>query len=559
MDVRGRLRRLPVAAVTLSLAALFVLWSAGPAHAQDDDDDGFVNGEIVVKLTPGTDVTRFGAEYGADRADTFLGSANIHLLRATDGEDTEAKAERMENDAQRRVLYAEPNFTTDAPEGGGRYRARSDAFPVPSFDPAPYSGQYAVGALDLPCAQGINKGANTTVAVLDTGAQPDHPVLSGSLAPGYDFVGDDASPADEPNGQDDDGDAEVDEMTGHGTHVAGIVRLAAPDAEIMPLRVLDSDGRGNVFVIAEAVQYAVRNGADVINMSLGSSQESELIEDVTEALTEADDDDDGDAIEGVPPAGVVVTASAGNDAAETPQYPAADEGVISVTAVDELEKKSEWANYGPAGPDSWVDIAAPGEDVFSAYLTSRYASWDGTSMAAPFVAGQAALIRSLEPDMPVETSPGVRSVENTIEGTARPLDATNPVYAGKLGAGHADAGASLRELRPGADCASPSAAPNAAPNAAPSITGTLPASDSSTRDRTPTISATVQDDTTALARSDIAVSVDGRRVTNFSYNDGRLSFTSKRLSRATHAVELTATDAQGARATETWSFRIIRR
>ena len=555
MDVGGRLRRLPVAAVTLFLAALFVLWSAGPAHAQDDnDDDDFVNGEIVVKLTPGTDATQFGAEYGADRADTLLGSANIHLLRVTDGEDTEDKAERMDNDAQRRVLYAEPNFITDAPEGNPRYRARSEGVPAPSSDPAPYSGQYAVEALDLPCAQGINKGANTTVAVLDTGAQLDHPVLSGSLVPGYDFAGDDASPADEPNGQDDDGDAEVDEMTGHGTHVAGIVHLAAPDAKIMPLRVLDSDGRGNVFVIAEAVQYAVRNGADVINMSLGSSQESELIGDVTEALTEDDDDDDdGDALEGVPPEGVVVAASAGNDDVETPQYPAADEGVISVTSVNQQEKKSEWANYGPAAPDSWVDIAAPGEDVYSAFPTSRYASWDGTSMAVPFVAGQAALARSLEPNMPVEASPGEPSVENTIKSTARPLDATNPDHAGKLGAGHADAGASVRKLRPGAGCAPQNQ------NAAPSITDTLPAPGSSTRDRTPTISVTVQDDATELTSSDIVVSVDGRRVTGFSYDGGRLNYTSKRLSRATHTVELTATNAQGARGTETWSFRIVRR
>lgn len=473
----------------------------------------------------------------------------------TDGEDTEAKAERMENDAERRALYAEPNFTTDAPEGGGRYRARSDALPVPSSDPAPYLGQYAVGALDLPCAQGINKGANTTVAVLDTGAQPDHSVLRDSLVSGYDFVGDDASPADEPNGQDDDGDTEVDEMTGHGTHVAGIVHLTAPDAKIMPLRVLDSDGTGSVFVIAEAVQYAVKNGADVVNMSLGSSQESELMEDVTEALTEDDDDgggdDDGDAIEGVPPEGVVVVASAGNEDVETPQYPAADEGVISVTSVNEQEMKSEWANYGTVAPDSWVDIAAPGEDVYSAFPTSRYASWDGTSMAAPFVAGQAALVRSLESDMPVEASSGEPSVENTIKSTARPLDAKNPAHAGKLGAGHADVGASVRALRPGAGCASP--------NAAPSITAMLPAFGSSTRDRTPTISAIVLDDATKLSKSNIVVSVDGRKVAGFSYNGSRLTYTSKRLSRATHTVALTVTDAQGARGTETWSFRVVKR
>jgi len=556
MEIRALLRRpAVVAAVTLFLvvvsSVLYSMFYAAPAQA-DDDDGEFVNGEIVVKLKEGTDLTRFNLDYGTTTKDTFLGRANIHLLQVTDGGDTEAKADAMESDPER-VFYAEPNLTTDAPEGGARWRFRGDGDPIPSSDPAPYSGQYAVGALNLECTRDINKGAGTVIAVLDTGAQPDHPELSGSLTPGYDFIGDDANPAEEPNGLDDDGDTHVDEGTGHGTHVAGIVHLVAPEAKIMPLRVLDSDGMGNVFVIAEAVQYAVKNDADVINMSLGSSQDSELLEDVIEDL-EADDDaddddaddDDGPVLEGVPPNGVVVAASAGNDNVETPQYPAAEDGVLAVTSVNQQEKKSEWANYG-----SWTSIAAPGEDVYSAFPTDRYASWNGTSMAAPFVAGQAALIRSVDPSL------DAAAVRNTITGTARSLDAANPSYAGKLGAGHADAGASMEKLRPGAGCGAPAVEPA---NTKPIISDVSPAAGSATRDRTPTIKAKVRDAQTELRTGDITLYVAGNQIrrTSFSYNvaTDRLSYASNRLARAKHRVTIIARDAQGLVGSKIWSFGV---
>jgi thermitase len=197
----------------------------------------------------------------------------------------------------------------------------------------------------------------------------------------------------------------------------------------MPLRVLDREGYGTTFHVAEAITYAQENGADVINLSLGTPSWSWLLrEKVDEAI--------GD--------GVVVVAAAGNYGSLEPQYPASNgppplslasktDGLLAVTSVSAAEKKSDFANWG-----TWIDIVAPGEEILSTYPVSRYAYWSGTSMATPFVAGEAALIRSTAGSL------GPGGVEERIRSGARCVDQKNKRYSGMLGAGHADVGASLR-------------------------------------------------------------------------------------------------------------------
>lgn len=549
--------RYPVFAALVGAAFFSTFLGAvgvSPAVAQEAGD-GFVDGEVVVKLDlaqlgPSPDcravVDRIGSQNSAAVEDTLIGNARvacIYLLKLQEGSDTEKQAEDIASD--QRVAYAEPNFTTDAPEGNPRHRGYPGGTPSPAADPAPYTTQYAVDALGLSCADGVSRGGNSVVAVLDTGVQADHPELAGSLTTArYDFVDDDAVPEDAGNGQDEDGDTLVDETVGHGTHVAGIVHLTAPEAEIMPLRVLDSDGTGNVFLVAEAVEYAINNGADVVNMSLGSSRESDLIRDVADDLDAVEDDDDDDdddggrALANVPPEGAVVVASAGNENAETARYPAAEPGVLGVASVDESEIRSEFSNYG-----GWVSVAAPGEEIYSAFPPSRYASWDGTSMAVPFVAGQAALIRSIRPKIPSTGPQGQPSVNEFVTSTARPLDTKNPDYSGKLGSGHADACASALKA-----------------NTAPTVSQMRPAPGSKTRDRTPTLAAAVSDAQTDLTKSNVTLYLDGRKIDTFSYNTGtdRLTRASSRLSYGSHKVRITARDAQGLDATRTWGFRVVR-
>ena len=231
------------------------------------------------------------------------------------------------------------------------------------------------------------------------------------------------TPYDFGNDRDDDGDGVKDEMVGHGTHVAGIVALAAPGARIMPVRALDSEGRGTTFGIAKAIRYSVSRGADVVNLSLGSSAESDLLEDLI-----GDGDDDSSSR-------TFFVAAAGNDGNTTIRYPAGEDGAIAVSSVDQAKKKSDFANFG-----SWISIAAPGSGIHSSFPTSRYATWSGTSMATPFVAGQAALIKSLKPTAPAECVTGI------IRTTAEPLAASDPTYGTRLG-GHADLGASTAYAR----------------------------------------------------------------------------------------------------------------
>ena len=404
-------------------AALACVLFAGPATADDDDDGGeYVPRQVVVGLKPEGTVGYVNRKYGTRTISKLPGGEKIYLLKTPRRANPAKLARRIAADG--RVLYAEPNLRAGTPEGSARHKARPGGTPEPSSDPASYRSQYAVDALNLPEAHADNRGDGVVVAVIDTGVQADHPEFAGRLVAGYDFIDSDGDPADAGNGRDDDRDGEVDEMVGHGTHVAGTVALAAPGAEIMPIRALDTEGRGTTFGIARAIRYATANGADVVNLSLGSSRESDLLEDMV-------GDDDGDA------ADVVFVAAAGNDNSAVEQHPAAEDNVVAVTSVDGEKKKSEFANF--SGVDErWVKVAAPGTGIHAPFPRGRYAVWSGTSMATPFVAGQAALVQGVRPTASAACVSGI--IEKTADGAA--IDAANPNYVGKLGSGHADAAAS---------------------------------------------------------------------------------------------------------------------
>ena len=194
----------------------------------------------------------------------------------------------------------------------------------------------------------------------------------------------------------------------------------------MPLRVLDTKGYGDAFTIAQAVSYAERNGADVINLSLGTpSRQGGTQKNVLQRV-----------IRDATKNGVLVAAAAGNSNSPEEYYPAAADrtmkGFVAVTSVSMYGRKSDFANYG-----KWVGVAAPGEAIRSAFPGGKYAYWSGTSMATPFVSGQAALVHA------VHGSLDPADVEGKIRSSARSLVATDLVYGAMLGAGHADVDCSL--------------------------------------------------------------------------------------------------------------------
>lgn len=396
-------------------------------------DSDFVPGEIVVRFSDAAatslkaDAAPLGlvAKGGAAERNRLLSientaSATLQSLAVTAGAagiqasdpvmqlklDTlrTVKALRLRDD----VAAAAPNY----------YR---QALFVPND--AQYPLQWHYPQLNLPQAWDYSTGSNTVIAVIDTGILGTHPDLQPQVIAGYDFIsqsfnsgdgdGIDADATDVGDRANPDGSSSF-----HGSHVAGTAAAATHNsigvagvafgARIMPLRVLGQLG-GTDFDIEQAVRYAAGlpndsdtlplRKADVINLSLGGPDFSETSQAVfAEARA----------------AGVAVVAAAGNERSSQPSYPAAYPGVIAVSAVTITKELAPYSNFG-----SYIDVAAPGgntgrdingdghpDGVLSTIgddgegtITASYTFYQGTSMAAPHLAGVIALMRSVNPSL----------------------------------------------------------------------------------------------------------------------------------------------------------------
>ena len=188
----------------------------------------------------------------------------------------------------------------------------------------------------------------------------------------------------------------------------------------MPVRVLDDDGGGTMWNVAEGMFWAAQHGAKIINMSLGTHGSAKVLRDAVETVTAQ---------------GVLVVAAAGNDGADRPNFPAAAPLALAVGSVGPGDIVSTFSNYG-----RWIDVVAPGEDIHSTYAfpSDSYAMNSGTSMATPWVAGEAALLLARNPSL----SPA--GITTAIKAGAQSIDVQNPSLVGSLGAGRVDFAASLR-------------------------------------------------------------------------------------------------------------------
>lgn len=281
-----------------------------------------------------------------------------------------------------------------------------------------FGDQWALGKIAAREAWDIERGRpDILVAVIDTGIDYRHPDLAANLwlNSGEDLNGNGAFDENDLNNADDDGNGFIDDVIGwdftdapnypdggdylepdndpmdeqgHGTGVAGIIAAStdnglgvagvAHKCRVMNLRAFTAGGNGEEDDVASAILYAINNGARIINMSWGDVFVSRIIDDVVRyAATK----------------GIVLIASAGNASTDQVHYPSAFEGTISVGSTTAEDKLSSFSNFGPT-----VDLVAPGSDILTTGLNSGYTSLNGTSFAAPFVSGAAALLLAQHPE-----------------------------------------------------------------------------------------------------------------------------------------------------------------
>jgi len=287
------------------------------------------------------------------------------------------------------------------------FRLQQDTAVKPKSDPV----QYALARLRLPEAHALSLGADVTVAVIDSGVDAAHPELAGAVAGSFDALNSKEGPH------------------AHGTGIAGVIaahaRLlgTAPSARLLAIRAFGAQGNsaeGTSFTVLRSLDYAVANDARVINMSFAGPRDAAMERGLAAAAAK----------------GVVLVAAAGNAGAKSPPlYPAADRNVIAVTATDQSDRLFPAANRG-----SHIAVAAPGVDILSAAPEGRYQMSSGTSLAAAYVSGLAALMISRKPDI------SVSDIRSALIATARDLGPKGRDDA--FGAGEADAFAAVSAVAP---------------------------------------------------------------------------------------------------------------
>lgn len=237
----------------------------------------------------------------------------------------------------------------------------------------------------------------TVVAVIDSGIDLTHEDLRGKIEPGgYNFYSDNTNIAD---------------VNGHGTNVAGVIAansnnrigitgVTGPfDITILPIRISDKDGYSYISDLVKSIDYAIAKKVDVINLSLGGSQHSAI---------------ENEAVQRAIRAGITVVAAAGNEAQKGNQinYPASYQNVLSIGAVDRYNNRAMFSNY-----NSFVDLTAPGQSIYTTTLYSQYEQVNGTSFSTPIVAGAVAMMKALEPELTLV------EIKNALQQTATDLGA----------------------------------------------------------------------------------------------------------------------------------------
>lgn len=378
---------------------LFILIGAVWGGVQAEQlSQTYMPGEVIVRyadIGSGTAIasvaSSLNTEIGADTiySEEKLGIKGMQVVKIPDTMSvTEAVQYFKSNDY---VSYAEPNFVTylPGPIGGTGNSISESGEETPGMtipDDPDFNLQWGLyntlnisterADISAPEAWNITTGSpDIIVAVIDTGVDFNHEDLADNCLSGYNFVDFDENPVDD---------------NGHGTHCAGIISAVTNNSigiagvswnsKILPVKVFDSTGKSNVALEIMGIKYAEREGADIISCSWGGYTYSETLKEV---------------IDKSPALFVCAAGNEGYDIDEIPHYPAAysSPNIISVGASDGRDMPAWFSNYGVSS----VDLFAPGTEIYST-IPGTYGFMDGTSMAAPFVSGVAALIKGQKPD-----------------------------------------------------------------------------------------------------------------------------------------------------------------
>jgi thermitase len=515
---------------------------------QEGPQRKYATGEIIVKLqdqATQADLRALNARNDAS-VEEDLPSSDVNVVDLP--QDLTVQEAVQTYEASQDVEYAEPNFklyptaTPNDPSFNRLWGMNNTGQSI---------GQTGTldADIDAPEAWNVSTGNPTTVvAVIDEGIDINHPDLKDNIwrnpdevpgdgvdndgngyvddINGYDFANDDASVYD------------PDPITGkgdeHGTHVAGTIAATGNngvgvtganwDAQVASLKFLGANG-GYTSDAVEAVNYAVKERIPISNNSWGGGGYSQSLRD---AIARAD------------AAGHLFVAAAGNGGADgvgdnndaTPHYPSNYDvpNVISVAATDNRDALASFSNYG----NNTVDLAAPGVDILSTLPGNRYGYYSGTSMATPHVTGVAALIKSQTP-----TADDAQLKGQILQFVDKKSNLTNRTTSdGRLNA--------LRALTQSADTTDPT------------ISDPKPAPGRKTKDRTPTISALV-DDNSQLTQANVQLYLDGsRRTAVYDPTTERLEYDARRLSYSRHTVRIVAKDNAGNVTQESSRFLVVR-
>ncbi len=341
------------------LTALLLLGVALPLHASEADDADRVR--FLVKWQSEVSIaTTFAAPVPVETYQTWPLEWQIIDVAAADAGALLAELQADPRVATITLDYPlEPAFTPN--------------------DPGVNNGtQWAIRRVGVDIAWYFARGQSITVAILDSGIDPNHPDLVGQLVPGFDFYSETTDTRD---------------VCGHGTHVAGIVGAVADNgigiagvahqAKLMPVKVIGDDCKGTYSRLIQGILYAVDNGARVIVISSGGTFEHPGLRDALIYARERN---------------VLVVASAGNKGDDSPFYPGSFAEAFTISGTDQNDGRFDRSTYG-----NQIDLSAPAVSIYSTYVTpaggSTYAYMTGTSMSSPYVGGVAALLLSLDPDL----------------------------------------------------------------------------------------------------------------------------------------------------------------